>query len=310
LVGQKEWSFRASSGAMTVGKSFLRGNVFLENRYQDILENQDNFFRAGGYLKGRYNALDYTGRLVYSSEESDERQPVNRYAAELQYNFSERNNIYLKGGDLTPYYNPLTFYTKRVRGVQTGLAFGFFTFDFIYGQLNRAIEGRLRIDSLATGDPNNPVVTDTLVSSGTFSENVMAFRPGFRFGDNVSWLLNLIKVKEDKNSIKYGGNVKESIALGTDLNMNFDNRRIQFYGSVQTSINNSNAGLEEVEYDSLAKINEDLKDNDAARSYWDFLKSTGMISMTTGLNPLPSLAMSFETTLRYFNNSLNLKIKS
>ena len=179
LVAQKEWSFRASGGTMTMGKSYVRGSVFLENRYQDILENSDNFFRAGGYVNGKYNALDYTGRLVISSEESDERQPVNRFAAELQYNFSKRNNIYIKGGDFTPYYNPLTFYTKRVRGLQTGIAFGFFTFDFIYGQLNRGIEGKFRIDSLATHDPNNPIVTDTLVSMGTYGENIIAFRPGF-----------------------------------------------------------------------------------------------------------------------------------
>jgi hypothetical protein len=307
LVGKKEWSFRASGAAPTLGKSYYRGNIFLENRYQNIFENSDNYFRAGGQFRGRYNALDYMTRIVYSSEESDDRQSVNRYAAQLQYNFSERNHIYLKGGDFVPFYNQLTFYNKRVRGIQSGLAFGFFTFDFVAGQLNRSIEGTSRVDSLETGDPNNPVVLDTLVGFGTYDQSVLAFRPGFRFGDNVAWNLNLVNAKEDKNSIKFGSNVKESIVVGTDLNMNFDNRRILFDASFQASINNSNAGIEEVEYDSLAKVNEDLADNSTARNLWDLLKSTGMISMTQGLNPLPSLAMHLQTTLRYFNNALNFK---
>ena len=309
MIGKKEWSFRASGAAPTFGKSYYRGNVFVENRYQNIdyYGETDNFFRAGGHVRGRYNALDYMARLVLSSEESDERQPVNRYAGQLQYNFSERNHIYLKGGDFIPYYNHLTFYTKRIRGVQTGLAFGFFTFDFVTGQLNRSIEGKFTVYPLDTVGTNSPAVDDTLVSAGTYNQTVLAFRPGFRFGDNVAWNLNLVNAREDKNSIKYGGNVKESIVAGTDLNMNFDNRRILFDASFQASINNSNAGLEEIEYDSLARVNEDLKDNSAARNYWDFLKSTGMISMTQGLNPLPSMAMHFETTLRYFNNTLNIK---
>jgi hypothetical protein len=86
--------------------------------------------------------------------------------------------------------------------------------------------------------------------------------------------------------------------------MNFDNRRILFDASFQASINNNNAGLEEIEYDSLANINEDLADNDAVRSYWDFLKSTGMISMTAGLNPFPSLGMRFEAGFNYWGNNL------
>jgi len=313
-IGRQEWSFRAIGGQDTQsGKvSYYRGSVFVENRYTKISNNSQNYFRSGGMLNGAINNLHYSARLIYSSEESSSRQPVNRYAAQLIYKFSERNNIYVRGGDFTPYYNPLAFQNKRVRGVDAGLEFGFFTFDFVYGQIYRGLEGKFLLSEIntVTEDPSNPgvpvdtTIIDTVQGLGKYEENIMAFRPGFRFGENVHWNLNLITSSEKEGSIKYGGAVKEALVVGTDLSMNFDNRRILFDASFQASINNNNAGLEEISYDSLAKVSEDLANNETARKCWDFLSSTGMISMTAGLNPYPSLAMRFETGLNYFGNHL------
>jgi len=314
LLTKKEWSFRAAGGSETpeMRGSTYRGSVFLENRYINIGQNSQNFFRGGAMVNGSLNEFDYRGRLIFSSEEDAKRQPVNRYGVQLVYNFSDRNNIYLNGGDFMPYYNPITFMNKRVRGIQTGLAFGFFTFDFLYGQTNRAVEGSMKISKFPIYDPSNPGVvvdslSDTLLSVGTYSETVMGFRPGFRFGESVKWNLNLMNAREDKNSIQYGGNVKESMVFGTDLNMNFDHRRIIFEGAFQASINNNDAGLPEVPFDSLAKIDSSLAENDAVRTYWNILEDLGMISMTPGLNPYPSLGMRFEAIFRYFNNSLSIR---
>jgi hypothetical protein len=77
--------------------------------------------------------------------------------------------------------------------------------------------------------------------------------------------------------------------------------------SVNASVNNSNAGLEEVSWDTLTKYNEDLKGNSGAESAWNFLDNTGWLSLTTGLNPLPSLAMQFDATFRYFYNNLKIR---
>jgi len=294
LVQNKEWAFRAAKSGMNIEKVNYRGSFFLDNRNQTISENSDNFFTGGAYFTGNYSNLDFYTRLIVSSEESAEIQPVNRYTAELRYHFSPRNNIYLKGGDFTPYYNPLVFQDRRVRGIQTGLEFGFFTFDFLYGQTNRDVEGFQSF---------NAATNDTLTSNGIYSESIIAYRPGFRFGENVQWNLNLVNAKEDAESIEFGGNVKESVVFGTDLNMNFDKRRITFEGSFQASIQNSDAGGPELEWDDLVKIDSSLADNSGAESAFKFIKNSGFLSATAGLNPLPSLAMQFDLYLRYFRNN-------
>lgn len=294
LIQNKEWAFRASKSGMKIEKVNYRGSLFLDNRSQNISENSDNFFTGGGYFKGNYSNLDFYTRLIISSEESNEIQPVNRYSAELRYNFSPLNNIYLKGGDFTPYYNPLVFQDRRVRGIQTGLEFGFFTFDFLYGQTNREIEGSQDVIS----SPG-----DTLTSNGIYSENIIAYRPGFRFGENVQWNLNLVNAKEDAESIELGGNVKESVVFGTDLSMNFDKRRVTFEGSFQASIQNSDAGGPELEWEDLVKIDSSLADESGAESAFNFIKNSGFLTATAGLSPLPSFAMQFDLYLRYFRNN-------
>jgi hypothetical protein len=301
LIQNKEWAFRAVKSGMNIEKVNYRGSFFLDNRSQTIAQNSDNFFTGGGYFAGNYSNLDFYSKLIVSSEESDEIQPVNRYTAELRYHFSPFNNIYLKGGDFTPYYNPLVFQDRRVRGIQTGLEFGFFTFDFLYGQTNRAIEGFQEI---------NIATNDTLTSNGVYSENIIAYRPGFRFGENVQWNLNLVNAKQDGESIEFGGNVKESVVFGTDLSMNFDKRRVTFEGSFQASIQNSDAGGPELVWEDLVKIDSSLADNSGAESAFNFIKNSGFLSATAGLNPLPSFAMQFDLYLRYFRNNFKVSYLS
>jgi hypothetical protein len=294
LIGKKEWSFRATGGAQRVlgGKKF-GGLFFIENRNKNTASGDDNYLRSGFQVNGRADAIDWRARIIYSSEEEETRQPVNRYSLQGRWNFSDRNNIYLKLGDFTPNYSPLTFQNKRVRGVQTGLAFGFFTLDFISGQLNRGVEGKVSKDSV--GNITN-------ISGFTYEESILALRPGFRFGDFAHWHLNLLNAKEEKANDEVQSGVKESLVFGTDLNMNFDNKRILFDASFQASINNSDAASPEVDFDSVAQ-RYDLEEGGSAESAWNLLESTGFLSMTQGLNPFPSYGMRFQTQLRYFNNN-------
>jgi hypothetical protein len=306
-LGQKSWSFRSIKGISQRAKSLVRGSAFIENRYQSIgpsgegYDPVDNFFRTGGEVTGKYNEWDYRARLVFSSEEDQNLQPVNRYTGEVRYNFSPENNIFLIGGDFNPYYNLLVLQDKRIRGLHAGLNLGFFTFDYIMGQLRRGINGRA--DSISTSSG----VSDFISVGGTYEQNMWSIRPGFKFGDTAWWTLNLINAKEDPKSIEIGSNVRESVSMGSDLNLSFDQKRVMLDASFNASINNNNAGIEEVTWDTLAKYNEDLQGNDEAKQLWDFLASTGWLTMTTGINPLPSYAMQFDATFRYFYNNLKIR---
>jgi len=88
------------------------------------------------------------------------------------------------------------------------------------------------------------------------------------------------------------------------LKMNFDNNRIMFDASFQTSINNTDAGSPEVSYEERTKGDSSLQENETAKKYWNFISSLGMISMTNGLNPIPSIGMKFEAAFRYWGNNL------
>ena len=307
MIGKKEWSFRAGGQVEAQRPSNYRGSVFMEERYQDVADISDNFVRGGGDFSARYSKLDANARLLFSSEESAKRQPVNRYSLGLRYNLSDYNNLYLRGGDFTPIHNPLTFYNKRVRGVQTGLQLGFFQFDFVYGQTYRGINGLSRQDTSATTTLNGDLVISTINEGGIYAENVMSLRPGFRIGPHATWNLNLINAKEDPKSIKYGSNPKEALIVGTDLNLNFDKRRILFEAAMQASMVNSNAGGPEISWDTLTSVYTELKDNSTAESMFNLLESTGFLSITPGLSPYPSLGLNLEATFRYFNNDLQVK---
>jgi hypothetical protein len=310
MIGRKEWSFKASGTTEALTSANYRGSAFLDERYQDIYNIGDNFLRVGSEFSGRFSRLDASARLLLSSEESSKRQPVNRYSLNLRYNLSTYNNLYVRGGDFTPVYNPLTFYNKRVRGIQTGLQLGFFQFDFVYGQTNRAINGSTRQETSPDTTLDGQSVVATLIEGGTYAEKIMALRPGFRLGSHATWNLNLLNAKEDPKSIRYGDNPKESLIVGTDLNLNFDQRRILFDASVQASMANTNAAGVEITWDTLTSVNPDLKDNNLAKSMFNLLKSTGFLSVTQGLSPYPSMGLNLEATLRYFGNDLQLKYEN
>jgi hypothetical protein len=308
IVGKKEWSFIARDTFQPSRGNYNRGSLYLENRYRDLQLGDNNRFSGDGVLFGGYNDLEYRARLLISTDESSDRQPVNRYSGRLRYRFSENDHLYLRGGDFTPYYNPLVFDgTKRLRGVQTGLAYGFFTFDYMYGQLYRAVEGKQEIYQggvTAIGD----TLSDTLNVAGTYAQNLWAVRPGFRFGDNVFWNLNLVNSKEKKNSITYGGKVNEALIVGSDISMTFDRNRINVDASYQASVKNVNAGLTPVTWDDLVRYDESLEDESAAKQAYDLLESTKFLSLTEGLVVLPSQAYNFEARLNYYKNSLQLRL--
>lgn len=307
-VGKKQWSFRLS-GQPSKGKGFnSQTSVFLDNRYQNISEKSDNYFRSGVDFSGSYKKFNFRTRFLISSEEASDRQPVNIYSINILYNFTSATKIYLKGGDLFTNYNPLVFWNKRIRGFGAGFKSKYFNLDITYGQNTRGVEGKAVMVERATSDTTT-ALQDSTTQYGVYKQTFLGIRPQFNFGRHVSWALNLVNGKDDPNSIQYAANPKESLVLGTTLKLNFHQNRISFLGSFQASIKNEDAAGT-VEFDSLAeKFNLTGSEKDLAETFYNILDKTGFLTLSPGLAPIPSLAMQFETQLKYFNHFFRFTYK-
>ncbi|KAA3614902.1 MAG: hypothetical protein D8M58_10630 [Calditrichaeota bacterium] len=317
LLNKQEWNYRITSGGTEEDGFKQKTNVYLDNRYQNISDESNNYFRGGVNWDANYNEWDFRLKATGSSTDGYSSQSPNRFGALVAYNFSPRTRLYLKGGDLTGDYDQLTFWNRRILGFGIGLNSPWFDLDVSTGQTASAVEGKIIPDE--TGD-------NITANFGTFKETFLAVRPVFNFGKHVSWGLNLINGKEDPNSIKntklftratlgdttvkVSANPTESLVLGTTLRLNFDNNRIRFAGSFQASIANKDASSK-VDFDSLAEqLDFSKSQKDQVEPFVNLLESTGFLTISQGLAPFPALAMQFDTYLNYFNNHFKFSFKN
>jgi len=128
-------------------------------------------------------------------------------------------------------------------------------------------------------------------------------------GRYFQWAFNLVNSKDDPESIDFGGNPKEALVVGSGINLNLDNGRVQFKSSFQASMKNENAEGE-VDFDTIA-TRYDLSDSerDKYKKYVDMMEDLGFLTLSQGLAPIPSLAMQFEGQLQYFNQSFRVIYK-
>ena len=296
LVGQKSFSFRITGKPSTMKGFNSRTTFFVDNRYQNIAQNAKNYYRAGLNYTASYKKFDFDGRALLSSEESSDRQPVNKFLLRVRYNFNSVYNLYLQGGDFSNNIDVLSQWGRRIRGVNAGMRTRFFNLDVSYGQSRRAVEGA--VDSAGT-----------IVSYGTYKQTFLGIHPQFNFGSHVSWGLDLVNSKDEPGSIQYGTNPKEALVLGTTVKLNFDGKRILLSSSVQASIKNEDA-TGKIDFDSLADRYElSGSERDLAQKFVNIMESTGFLTLTQGLSPIPSMAWRVEAQLRYFNQILRAEYK-
>ncbi len=300
LIGQRQVRFRVSDMPSVHQAFSYKGSFFVDNRIQELNATNLNYTRGGVRLNLNYKKFELDTRLLLTTNESRERQPLNIYSMRFKYNFSYRYFLYLWGGDVSPTYDPLTLQGRRIRGGSVGLYTRFFNLDVTKGQSLRAIEG------LA---PVNPDSSTIPLRRGTFRQNFFSVNPQFNFGSHFSWGLNLLNAKDDPNSIKYGPNPKEYLVVGTTFDLNMHGRRILIHGSAQASIKNEDAS-HSVDFDTLANsLNLEGSDRSNAKRIVDLLTKPGFITISPGLAPLPSLALQFDTQLNYFNQVLRFSYK-
>ncbi len=321
LLAKEEWSFRISGGTENVAQFNQSTNVYLDNRFQNISENSNNFFRAGFNWNAAYSGWDFKLKGSTSTDKGYSGQSPNRYGAYVAYNLSPQTRFYLKGGDYTGNYDQLSFWNRRVLGLALGLNSSWFDLDISTGLTANSVEGKILRDIV-----QDSVSTNIVTQSGIYDESFLAIRPVFNFGKNVKWGLNLINSRQDPKSIKretvslitdstgrrqtYSNapNPHESLAMGTSLNMNFDNNRIRFSGSFMGSIVNNDA-TDEIKFKEFADSLE-LKGSERTAVETAVNLISPFITLSPGLAVDPNLAFQFDTYLSYFNNYLKFTYKN
>ena len=269
-----------------------------------------------------------------TNENTDDRQPQNRFLATLQAADIAKVQV----GDAYPVFPSLMISGKRVRGVTGALTLGFFNLDVSYGQTDRFIEGTVGglvyypDSSTASARPketifqgyggyNNVTGMDTLIyrsySNGTFTRKFLAVRPSFGSGENFQFGVSIVKATDDTTSIKYGNYPADNFVAGTDLLIAFDNQRFKWTTQVafsmeNTDISGGNYSDDDFKQYKLANAKnaadsaQGLKD---AQDLIDLAKlGRNFIIVNPNLSPLdptagfPSLAIESELTLNYLNN--------
>ncbi|OQX94734.1 hypothetical protein B6I21_09100 [candidate division KSB1 bacterium 4572_119] len=288
----------------------FKGDVYAEFRNEKFADTTYSVTNFGGKIRGKLGPLKYRGRVFITSREDKAFQPRNRMLIEAGTSW-----IGIKFGDTHPTFNELMLWGRRVRGIEAYIKFGFFNVEFVTGQTYRKIEGMPYTDDPANQPPNYlhpetglPVTSTTgIYKYGTYQQNLMAIRPSFGSGKNFQLALNLVKVKDDAESIQHSTKPKDNIVLGPDLTLAFDNHRIEFKASAAFSLLADDISNGALSSDDLEEQFGELPFDPAQYEQY-FVINTSLIPLDpTGLT---SLAYQGSFKFNYFNNNINVIYKS
>ena len=120
-------------------------------------------------LDGGWNWLRFKANLKLSTEESEFRQPRNRYSLSIK----SGSYILVNLGDFTPVFSPYTIDGKRVRGIGIDVNLNFLRLQLVSGQLERTVQGRTDSDA-------SYIITD-IQSQGTGLPLYYLDRVGYTF---------------------------------------------------------------------------------------------------------------------------------
>ncbi len=287
----------------------VSGDAFAEVRSERVNDRNLSTNKVGSNMRGKFGGINFSGHVFFTSRENPDFQPRNRMTLEAGTTW-----IGVKLGDTYPRFNELMLYGRRVRGVQAYLKLGFFNLEFVQGETNRKISGipyeTIPGDSLHYKIPG----TDSVVTSstgiykyGTYKQNLMAIRPSFGGGKYFQLGFNLVKVKDDPNSVQYSSQPKDNIVVGPDLLIAFDNHRIEWKTSVAFSLlaNDISGGA----------INKDQFEDTVGELPFDPKDYENYFVLNTSLIPidprgLTSLAYQSQLRINYFNNNITAIYKS
>ena len=154
-------------------------------------------------FKGGWPRLQFQSRFKITTDENPFKQPKNRYSATIK----SGRLFKIKFGDFTPSISPYTIKGKRMRGMGIDLRLGWFRFQLLDGELERAIQGLNDSDQaykISNVRINTTGVTEyELDRRGyTFRNDINSYRLALNIKDKIIFGSTLMKVKNDYKSVQ------------------------------------------------------------------------------------------------------------
>lgn len=150
-------------------------------------------------LEGGWQWLNVRTDVRVTSDESEFRQPRNRYSVTVK----SGDNITLNVGDFTPVFSPYTVDGKRIRGLGVDVDLNWFRLQMANGEIERAVQGSLDEDK-------SYEVTDIRADSlnGTLAPLYVLERRGYTFRRKVSIYRASLNLR---NRFQLGINLQKAI---------------------------------------------------------------------------------------------------
>ena len=103
-------------------------------------------------FKGIWDWLKFNSSLKFTSLESRYEQPRNRFSIGLITPF-----LNLKIGDVNPVFNEYILNGSRIRGINSIINTKYFTFNYVQGELTRAVQRDLLENSMVISNFSEPL---------------------------------------------------------------------------------------------------------------------------------------------------------
>jgi hypothetical protein len=315
------WNFTIPSPVSSIiAREYFTYNVSLrgESRNETIAGDTRWYNRTSMSMIGRLPWVRFSSNLHITNEERATRQPQNRYSLNADTRWGR-----LSIGDTYPRLPSLIMNGRRLRGFNGSIELGYFNLDFATGQTIRRIDGRqlytMSTDSLddqgqyVLPPPNSKLINDStyaVFNYGTYARNLTVIRPSFGTGRPVQMGFTYLASKDDVGSIGYGNKPGQNLVLGSDLSVSVDNGRIELYGQIAGSIQNTDISGGNLTGEEL----DELLGEGTAESIESVVKLTTLQRYMTinqyliPLDPsrLTSLAYDMSMRLNYFGNYLQV----
>ena len=274
-----KWDFYIMGESEKIKNSAFSGKLwsdYLDNKVDTVNAYTNN---TNLNLKFESDWIDIKAKLKKSSLENKYYQARDRYSFNI-----DMNNLKIQYGDFYPNINNFIISGNRVRGVGFKYSAKFLQLDLVTGELARSVQGNPLNDAVVISDYSSeyicPDPSDATCSGGydnrnidisrsnyTFKRDVSALRIGYGNKDRMNFGFNILKVKDDVNSVnKEVPNAIVSLPNDIELFQNFNSDQF-------IDIDNSGEWTEGVDELYLDINNNGTYDDDFTS--WQLISNTG-----------------------------------